>query len=658
MDRKSDININAEFYKKLNQQIVQKDALIKLLQKQIEKVSSRSETLADPHPQDGAFPDFEGTIREKDSRIEELEGELVHLRETATDEPGLKNRLGEMESLLASKNTEIERLRNDLLNGSFGAAADTFDPEERESLHRRVKELNDRVLELTAQAHDSVKLSIDNDELKKKVRELTSRFENSGTEAERAEAATQARELENTINLKDRVISEQNSRLESLKEKCGTLELNLNEYQESAERTIGELNSRIDELENRLSGEASSGMEAERLRTRVAQLEAELDDARLRAAVVSMDDERPSDEDLDGLRQAVDEWQTRFAELEEAKKDLESRLDDMMSLNENLALKISEQSATIEEIRGRAEAEAYGRLASEKNELLSQLRRNEEKLILAEEKLATANQRLSEETSRRAELEEMATSSEGSADGCCIQPDPSFFRELISFYERAVESEEIDKDRFCEDLFDLMARHGMSKIKTIGYHFDEKLHRIVDFVRATYYDEDIIAEEKSEGFVLRGTVLRKAEVTVVRNCLVCPACATLGRDGSNFCDRCGSKLAFPALGDGGVAPEETREIGKIAEIYTNIGISYEERGQFDKAVEQFHEALKIAPDNPDILGRVASAYELMGRYKDAIDIYEKLRRVKPESKKIATVIENLKVKVSLIEQLKTIRYEL
>lgn len=594
MERKSDININAEFYKKLNQQIVQKDALIKLLQKQIEKLSTRAEHLSGQPPSDGIFPNFDGTLREKDAKIEELEGELNHLRDSDLAGDSIKGRIDELQFLLASKNGEIERLRTDLISGNFASGSGS----------------------------------------------------GSDSDSDRVVAASQVREFENIINLKDRTISEQNSRIEALREKCGTQELNLKEYQDSSERTIGELNSRIDELETGFSESATTGMEADRLRTSVAQLEAELEETRLRVAVFSMDEQRPSDEEFESLRQAVGEWRERFTELSDAKRNLEARLDDMMALNENLARKITEQSSTIEEIMGRAEAEAYGRLACEKNELLSQLKRLEDKL--------------SAEAARRKELE--ARLSAGGAGQPGLGPgghiNLTIFRELISYYEMVKGSGEIDRDKFCEDLFDLMTRNGISKVKTIGYPWDENLHDIVDFVRAPYYGENIIAEEKLEGFVLNGEVLRKAEVTVVRNCLVCPACSTTGREGSNFCDRCGSKLTFPSIEEGGAAPEEIREIGKIAEIYTNIGISYEERGQYDKAASQFQEALKLAPNNPDILGRVASSYELMGRYKDAIDIYEKFRRLKPESKKIATVIENLKVKVSLIEQLKTIRYEL
>lgn len=84
-----------------------------------------------------------------------------------------------------------------------------------------------------------------------------------------------------------------------------------------------------------------------------------------------------------------------------------------------------------------------------------------------------------------------------------------------------------------------------------------------------------------------------------------------------------------------IKPEHTDAMNNTGYIY----LEYEE--DYDKAIEWFSKALALEPDFEEALESRAIAYEITGRKDLALDDYETLQLINPESKELAEKIKSL-----------------
>ncbi|MBQ3643228.1 MAG: tetratricopeptide repeat protein, partial [Candidatus Riflebacteria bacterium] len=68
---------------------------------------------------------------------------------------------------------------------------------------------------------------------------------------------------------------------------------------------------------------------------------------------------------------------------------------------------------------------------------------------------------------------------------------------------------------------------------------------------------------------------------------------------------------------------------ELARIYNALGNAYSDIGAYDKAVDYHKKSLSIRPD-PFHYQNLAICYTSMGKYYDAIEIYEKIKKVYPQ----------------------------
>lgn len=69
----------------------------------------------------------------------------------------------------------------------------------------------------------------------------------------------------------------------------------------------------------------------------------------------------------------------------------------------------------------------------------------------------------------------------------------------------------------------------------------------------------------------------------------------------------------------------------LALAYNNIGITFAEEKQFDRAVTYYGEALRIDPDEPEIVYNLAVARAAQGRVDEARVLYERVLAIQPEN---------------------------
>ncbi len=63
-------------------------------------------------------------------------------------------------------------------------------------------------------------------------------------------------------------------------------------------------------------------------------------------------------------------------------------------------------------------------------------------------------------------------------------------------------------------LHKLLKDNGVEKIKTIGEKFNPHIHEAVATIETEKYEDDIVAEEVSPGYMLNGRLLRAAKVRI------------------------------------------------------------------------------------------------------------------------------------------------
>lgn len=69
---------------------------------------------------------------------------------------------------------------------------------------------------------------------------------------------------------------------------------------------------------------------------------------------------------------------------------------------------------------------------------------------------------------------------------------------------------------------------------------------------------------------------------------------------------------------------EDTDIEDYFEVYALLGANYEDIGEDEQALEYYRKALQEAPENLWVLNRIAGLCHIMGRFDEAIDIYDKM----------------------------------
>lgn len=65
-----------------------------------------------------------------------------------------------------------------------------------------------------------------------------------------------------------------------------------------------------------------------------------------------------------------------------------------------------------------------------------------------------------------------------------------------------------------KQLFDVLTKMGLSKLEVIGEPFDPTKHEALMHIESEEYEEDIIAQELTKGYLLYGKILRPAQIAV------------------------------------------------------------------------------------------------------------------------------------------------
>jgi tetratricopeptide (TPR) repeat protein len=91
---------------------------------------------------------------------------------------------------------------------------------------------------------------------------------------------------------------------------------------------------------------------------------------------------------------------------------------------------------------------------------------------------------------------------------------------------------------------------------------------------------------------------------------------------------------------------ETEGETNIAPIFNALGYAYFAQEQYDLAIRQYKEAIKLQPDYIVALNNLAHAYERKKLHSQALDIYEEVLKLAPQNSTAKRRVESLRRLVS------------
>jgi len=325
-------NISAEFYKKLNQQIVQKDKLIKLLQAQIEKYKSQLESKQETS---GQIDNAE--VEELKNKLEEAEQEILLLKvELGEKEDEIKN--------LTEKINELEKAEP-----KMDIPVDQAEIQEKfNSLNARIKELESEKALLSEELLNA-KAEID------AMKAQLTQVENySPPETPDSDMQAKIEELQDKIFLLEEENAELKEQLKSSSKKSEPSDEDSTVLAAELVAENEELKSKIAELEAQLNELKAGSPETKEEHAELSKLKEE--NAQLKQQI----------EELKSMVEAFEGKETEFSKFQENIKKLETELAE----NKEQLLKLqSERDAILNEKKSlEAELRKVESESSEKTE--------------------------------------------------------------------------------------------------------------------------------------------------------------------------------------------------------------------------------------------------------------------------------------------------
>lgn len=679
--------ISNEFFKKLNQQIVQKDNLIKLLQLQIKTLKSQADEAAEGPKK----ADLEKALEAKEAEVKRLEAGL------SEGKAELDARLREKEEQIRSLQQLLEQHQQD---SQEALAASSAEPQIAE-LEARIVELQSQI-ELEKQSRAAAEAAVETtgqasaEEIQKLKAELES-SQAAATELETlrenvarleqellardteiselkekgpevvitpsAEESARISELEQDIVTLKGLVSEKDEQLSTLLAPGGAvisevdlqalrLEVNstkmaLNDAMARAMRAE-ELEKLIPELENQVS-------ELPELRRKVAMLEHEsigMDEMPLKYAALESErqalqeelrilKERPSAsvDDLTKLSRLNDEFGRRLAQSENEKAKLREEITDLrMNLNLQHDTSVHDPNVRVE-IEQLTSQVADQLVAIQKLEgLLTQQKRD---LIARDEEIAV--------------LKQKANAAEASASVISADSDSQIISGFIDFFDGLdaflSKNQNPELQSLHRKLLDrLIIPNKIQYMPVVSEIFDPQRHVATDYFRSDRFPERCIVFEVEKGYRKGDAVIKKSKVWVVQNLYNCASCDALqGNPDSRFCHLCGKKITAP----NDLPVDSLPVFEPTATTYLRFAERMIEMKQFEQARVYLKDGLAIDPESVPILLRLADVYAHSSEFAESLVLLRQAQAVKPDTR-IADRIKQLEVKITIYEQARSL----
>ena len=682
--------ISNEFFRKLNQQIVQKDNLIKLLQLQIRNLKSQIENgEADAEKND----DLQKMLDQKNSELEGLRGELEEQKKLCdsiknekdeqirsmkemleqnqgmtvaeyTEDPKvseLEEKLRKIQSDYAAskqeleaiklKSTEVEESNNqlkteiDLYKGECEKAnqraveLDAQLADKEAELATRVKELKDRTEELRVKTEEleSVpgQLSTMSDEaVKKAVEEATNQ-----SNAMLSQVSLEAEAYKNQVTDLNRQVADLQNELAGRErnEISSNEELQrANEALANAKNEIARLvaeNEKIEELTQQVT--AMSGKEEEYTELAMKLTAAENDIEKLT-------------EDLEKARSEVisqtkkEEYQLQVSQLQQCVVDKE---DEIQVLRKALEAKLEEGGPV--NTGDHSEIEA---LTQQVADQLVTIEAFEKQLKDTRHLL---NEREIELNSIKNKVTELETVDQDAPVN--VDDNNDIIAGFIDFFDGLDNALSKKSDPELQALHKkLMERliipNQISYMPVISEEFDPSRHVATDYFRSPNFPEKCIVFEVEKGYRRSDKIIKKSKVWVVQNLFKCTSCgAEQTNSESRFCHLCGAKILAP----NGLPIDSLPVFEPTATTFNRFSERMLEKGKLTQAKEYIAAGLQIDPNYVPLVLSMADVLITESKFQEAVDYLNHAYELKPDER-TKVKIDQIKTKLNIVSQAKNL----
>lgn len=675
--------ISNEFFKKLNQQIVQKDNLIKLLQLQIRNLKTQIES-GSAGSEEAA--ELKKALEEKSGEAEKLLAELNVQREN-------------FESLEQQKDEQIRSLSQMLEEhqGSSAGGSELVDDS-------RVLELENMVVALREELEFEKQARAESDT------QPASGFDNSGLQTEidflRSELASAAgarqeiQDLQISLEAAKIELEQANLALENMSSQLqagaasvsadGDVEMYKNRCLEF-EQDVANLKNLLAEREDG-SGAGSSAEALVSAQFEIEQLRARLAEAVAKPAVpenlvAELEKLRQENSELVSMREKISNLQREsegYAEAGMKLTALESEREQLVAELDRLKTSSADTTAVdtykIEIARLReanqARDEELARLRvsldSHQDDSMNDpaIREEVEQLTqqVADQLLAIQNfegilsktrEQLEAKNSEIASLKSLVSkNAKDSAPSTFIpiEGESEIISSFIDFFDgldSIISKNPIPELQILhQKLLDrLIVPNQISYMPVISEEFDPDKHAATDYFRSERFPEKCIVFEVEKGYCKGETIIKKSKVWVVQNLFNCQACGAIqSNPDSRFCHMCGAKFVAP----NGLPIDSLPEFEPTPATYQRFADSMISRGQMEQAKFYLQAGLELDPMFVPLMTRLADILSAESKFAEALELLTRANSSK-QDKKIQEKIQALEVKLAIFKQAQALK---
>lgn len=678
MNPEANGEISNEFFKKLNQQIVQKDNLIKLLQLQIrnlktqieaggtgseelvqlkkaleEKSTESERLLAELDAQKNQFSELElakdEQIRALSEMLEQHQASGSTVAEVVEDP-----RVAELEQVVSSLREELEKanqtvgeLQSQLVSSAAGSqqAGDlqmALDASQAETaqLSAAVEEIKAQLMAREAELASAVAAAGD-------ASAQTAAFEEF--KAEIAARDNRILELEQDVNSLKSIIAEKDeaagtgagsseelvkamAEIEGLRAQMASLKANpilppsvADELEKLRQEVsaMDDLKAELGKLHAESDDFAEAAMKVTALEAEREQLANEIE--RLKAGSADADQVDAMKLEIARLREAL---QSREDELARLRVSLEARQDESMN-----------DPAVREEVEQLTRQVADQLLAIQNFEGMISRTRDQLKQKDTEIELLKA----------RAGIAAPASVIPVTGENEIITSFIDFFDGLDSLL---IKNPLPELQTLHQKLLDrLIIPNQITYMQVISEEYDPEKHSATDYFRSSKFPERCIVFEVEKGYRKGDSVIKKSKVWVVQNLFSCLACgATQSNPDSRFCHLCGAKIVAP----NGLPVDSLPEFEPSPITYQRFAERMLELNDQERAREYILAGLELDSNFVPLMVRLADIYMAESKFEDAMDLLKKAYSLKADPK-TNEKIQSLETKLSIFKQAKNLK---
>lgn len=668
MNLESNGEISNEFFKKLNQQIVQKDNLIKLLQLQIRNLKTQLESsgasgegadelkkaleekseeagrlLSELNSQKDQFAAFEqqknDQIKSLSQLLEEQQGDSVSAE--VIEDP----RVPELETLVSSLREELDDEKQ--ARAAAESATTSGESQDTAALQQEVEQLRAELATASAGAAEIESLKqaievarVELEQSNAAMQQMSSQLQAQSSGVSDAEADVYKNKIQ---ELEQDVANLKNLLTEKAEESGGAPGIALDEIEKLRQDSsmLAEANEKVARFQQEADAFTETALKVTLLESDCAQLtekaaNLELEREKMIAELETLKKSAgdPIEEagayklEIAKLRETV---QQREEELSRLRVSLESRQDESMNDPavreevEQLTQQVADQMLSIQNFEG----------------ILNKTREQLEARTSEVENLKT---RLG---SNEAPPSEKAILVEGDSD--IVSSFIDFFDGLDSAIAKNPSPE---LQVLHQKLLDrLIIPNQINYMPVIAEQYDSHKHYATDYFRSDRFPEKCIVFEVEKGYLKGDSVIKKSKVWVVQNLYDCNEChATQGNSDSRFCHMCGAKIVAP----NGLPVDSLPEFEPTPITYQRFADSMMRHGDTDRAREYLMAGLDLDGNFAPIMTRLADILARESKFADALELLQKANTIKPDSK-TQELIQSIEVKLNIFKQAKSLK---